>query len=209
MARLIRVSLVLLFFMSTTAYGATVLALGPQDLAERSEQIFIGVVTGQATYMERSPDRVWTKTIFDVERSLKGPTAPQISITQLGGEKGTGPERLLQVVHGYPRFEVGERVLLFLERTDTGRLVVTGLAQGKYSLTADRPNGGIVATRDTSDLALRGAPAKADAHVAGMPTSHDRLLLTQLESLIRGERPTPAPLRVRPRATVFVPEVLR
>jgi len=202
MLRQLMVCLGLIFVSWTTAYGATVEALGPQALAERSEQIFIGVVKGQETYAQRTPAQVWTRTVFEVERSIKGPTLPEIVIEQLGGVHGTGADRLEQVVHGYPHFRVGERVLLFLERADTGRLVVTGMAQGKYTLTPGGTTGGIIASRDVSDLALRGVRHAADAHVAGVPRNHDELLLTHLETLIDGLRPTPIPLMVRPQTPV-------
>ncbi len=202
MKRLLAVCLGLIFVSSAAAYGATVQALGPQALAERSEQIFIGVVSAQTTYAKRAPAQVWTRTVFDVERAIKGPTLPEVVLEQLGGTHGEGADRLHQVVHGYPRFSVGERVLLFLERTDSGRLVVAGLAQGKYTLASDGPEGAVVATRDVGDLALRGARPKADAHVAGVPRSHNQLLLTHLESLIDGLRPIPTPMMVRPSAPV-------
>lgn len=202
MKRLSWLCMGLAMIYSGGAIGATVVALGPQALAERSEQIFIGTVIAEEVIAKRSPVQVVTRTTFAVERSLKGPTLPEIVLEQLGGAHGEGDARVVQYVDGYPRFRIGERVLLFLERTDTGRLVVTGLSQGKYLLTATDPDGSVVATRDIGNLAIRGRRHAADVHVAGVPRNHERLLLTHLEALIEGRRPVPIPLMVRPTAPV-------
>ena len=57
---------------------------------------------------------------------------------------------MVQAVPGYARFEVGERVVLFLERTMTGRLVVTGLSQGKFLL--QKAESGWIAVQALGDI---------------------------------------------------------
>jgi hypothetical protein len=179
-----------------TAQAATVVRLQPGAMAEQSELIFIGTVTGQRSALEESPGRVFTHTTFAVEQTVKGEKQSTFTLRQLGGVVGEGVSQIGTVVPGYAQFAVGERVLVFLERTDTGRLVVTGLAQGKYTLQTDPKSGQVLAVRDLEGLHLVGrAPEKV---FAGMPENFDRLLLPDLLAVVAGKRPAP-----------FAPKVVR
>ncbi len=179
-----------------TAQAATVIRLQPGAMAERSELIFIGTVAAQRSALEETPGRVFTYTTFAVEQTVKGEKQSTFTLRQLGGLVGEGTAQIGTVVPGYAEFAVGERVLVFLERTDTGRLVVTGLAQGKYSLQTDGKSGQVLAVRDLDGLHLVGnAPQKV---FAGVPQDLDRLLLPDLLAVVAGKRPAPlAPKVVR------------
>lgn len=187
------------------AQAATVERLTLGRLAELSERVFVGTVTAQASRLSTSPRQVWTDTTFRVEQVLKGAkdTAP-FTLTLLGGEAGEGADHLRQVVHGYPTFAVGERVVLFLERTPRG-FVVTGLAQGKFSVVDDAKTGRPMAVRDVSDLAFIGAKV-ATRSFLGAPADPNRLPLDQLVTVVRGGVPLATPVLVRP-AAVETPQV--
>ena len=177
---------------ASAASAATVLRLEPGALAERSELIFIATVSQQAARLQTEPRQVFTDTVFTVDEVLKGkladgnPRAGQsktYTLTQLGGAvAGYGTQ-----VPGYARFAVGERVMLFLERTDTGRLVVTGLAQGKYTLIDDPKSGVTIAQRGLGGLHQIGnAPDKVFANV---PQNANRMTLGQLLGLVVDRQP--------------------
>lgn len=187
------------------AQAATVERLTLGRLAELSERVFIGTVTAQASRLSTSPRQVWTDTTFRVEQVLKGDkdTAP-FTLTLLGGEAGQGADRLRQVVHGYPTFQVGERVVLFLERTPAG-LVVTGLAQGKFTVVEDAKTGRPMAVRDVGDLAFVGAHVPTRTFL-GAPADPNRLPLDQLVTVARGGVPLATPVLVRPEA-VETPQI--
>lgn len=173
--------------ISTAAPAATVLRLEPGALAERSEIIFIGTVAAQASRLQTTPKQVCTDTRFAVDEVLKGklPGAQSASftLTQLGGVvNGYGTQ-----VPGYARFAVGERVMLFLERADTGRLVVTGLAQGKYTLMPDPKSGIIIAQRGLGGLHQVGN--RPDKVFKNAPTNPNRMTLGQLLGVIADRKP--------------------
>ncbi|MCB9546980.1 MAG: hypothetical protein H6706_14160 [Myxococcales bacterium] len=168
------------------ASAATVLRLEPVALAERSVLIFIGTVSDQKSTLQESPRQVFTETTFRVEQVVKGEKQATFTLRQLGGSVGEGATFFGQDVPGYARFQVGERVALFLERTDTGRLVVTGLAQGKYTLRVDPKTGETMAERDLGGLHFVGrAPDKV---FAGVPDAN-RMTLDQLTGLVHAKRP--------------------
>lgn len=206
------VAAALLAWMSAApAEATTVLELSVAEMAERSEVVFVGRVTRQSSRLDvRIEDgirtvRVWTDTTFAIERVLKGTKRRELTLAQLGGEAGEGTDRIRQVVHGLPTFTVGEEVVVFLERTDTGRLVVTGLAQGKYTLRPDPAGGPPIAVRSTAGLHTVGRRNKRIRRLVGVPPTEDRLTLPQLEALVRGERPVPAPVRIFRTPQVSIP----
>lgn len=173
------------------AEAATVQALSPGALAERSAVVFIGTVSGQESRFVSGPNHVVTETTFTIEEALKGSVGATFVLTQLGGVVGEGAAMRGTAVPGYARFEKGERVVLFLEPTATGRLVPTGLAQGKYRLI---DNGGeTLAVRDLGDLHVVGHGP--ERHLLGAPQDPNRLPLAALRTLVAGGRPTvPVPL---------------
>lgn len=181
--------------MTSTAEAATVRALSPGQLAERSALIFIGTVERQESRFVADQNHVVTETVFRVEQVVKGSDKhrARFALTQLGGTVGEGQHQRATHVPGYARFTAGERVMLFLEPTSTGRLVPTGLAQGKYRLKGDPATGETMAYRDLEGLHMAGRGPVV--HLMGAPQDPNRLPLGQLLAIARGERPsTPIPM---------------
>ena len=203
------------------AQAAVAKSASIHDMARQSEMVFLGRVTqvdGRKVFVDPPPGsaqpavEVWSDIRFVVERTLYGRADLQPSqslvLTQRGGEAGSGRDRIRQQIGGYPRFTVGERVVVFLERTDTGRQVVTGMAQGKYTVTIDPTTGQTIATRDLTGLVRVGGPAPGTRPLVGLPATHDRLSLGQLETLVQGRRPNPRPVNLVPaRPTIRTPQV--
>lgn len=186
------------------AWSATVEHLSPKQLADRSEMVFIGQVAEVAVALERQPMRVWTTVTFEVERPLKGTPGLQTRFRQLGGTVSTENGPLTQKIHGYPSFRVGERVLMFLERTDTGVLVVTGLSQGKYTLSAGDDPTVVVAERSLKDIRYP-RPLSPARTLAGHPSLRGPLYLDQLLDQIAGRVPVARPIRLRYRVPAGLP----
>ncbi len=182
--------------LAEPAEAATARALSPGQLADRSALVFIGTVERQSSRFVAEGNRVVTDTVFAIEQVVKGPDKHRrtFELTQLGGAVGEGMHRRATEVPGYARFSVGERVLLFVEPTSTGRLVPTGLAQGKYRLQGTPGTDKVMAVRDLDGLHVVGAgPVR---HLAGVPRDPNRMALGQLLRIVRGERPVdPVPLR--------------
>lgn len=177
------------------AEAATVKALSPGALADRSAVVFIGTVSGQESRFVSGPNHVVTETTFTVEKAVKGSVGATWVLTQLGGVVGEGAAMRGTAVPGYATFEKGERVVLFLEATATGRLVPTGLAQGKYRVIEQ--DGERLAVRALGELHMVGHGA--DRHLLGAPRDPNRLRLDDLLAIVAGERPSaPVPLVRRP-----------
>ena len=127
------------FGVFSNASATSVLRLTLPELVERSPMIISAQVmniqasknpSGGVTttislqILERFKDKL---NVRKDELSSSG----LLILQQPGGEVGSGDDYLRQEVSGLPLFSKAENVLLFLQRADSGRLVITGLAQGK------------------------------------------------------------------------------
>lgn len=124
------------FMLLSVASATTLVKLNLETLTDRSEHIIQGKVMGMESLEERG--RIVTHVRVQVAETLKGDLAPAQTITVrvLGGRLGD----LVTIVHGSPNFSQDEEVLLFMQRLKTrgpglAPLVVTGMAQGKFTLT--------------------------------------------------------------------------
>ncbi|MGH7821468.1 MAG: hypothetical protein ACREQ9_17020 [Candidatus Binatia bacterium] len=118
--------------------GATVLdPVGAHDLVKRTELIFEGVVSDlqyRVSDVESKDDVALPHTFvtFEIEKTFKGSSAAGRVIT-LRFEGGPDPERdEILVVHGVPRFDLGERAVVFVEKNSASTCPVTGWEQGRF-----------------------------------------------------------------------------
>lgn len=180
------------------AHGATVERLTLKELTARSQVIFEASVSAQTVQRSKAPFRLVTVTTFKVLRAIKGQAASQMTIEQLGGSHGLGADRLTQSVPGYAQFRTGDRVLVFLEPTNAGRLVVTGLAQGAFVLTEDPEHPGqVLAKRSFEGLHFAKGPPQNTRILEGMPDEGTEIPLSQILEVIAGRHPTREPIRLR------------
>ncbi|MCK6570320.1 hypothetical protein L6V77_04325 [Myxococcota bacterium] len=119
------------------AMATTVVDRGIEGLVAVSERVVVATVVdvrvravGEGTRL-----RVETESHLRVERTLVGSPTPQtVVLTTPGGSVRMGGVMHHHRVPGAAVFEPGERVIVFLERTADDRLVVAGLALGKFTL---------------------------------------------------------------------------
>ena len=120
-----------------SANATTVLALDLQALADVSSNVVLGRVSGVFVEGQQTPRRIETVIQIEVEACLLGQCEKVLTLRQLGGQFAFSDGVFHQRVSGLPRFEIGERVVVFVERTAKGRLVVAGLSQGKFTVEGD------------------------------------------------------------------------
>ena len=127
---------------STVAIAAFVLFLVPhqkalatsmlhQDIAsltQSSDAVVRGKVKATQSRWSADHKRIITEVTIEVAEFFKGAGSSTLVVRQPGGEiDGIG-----QKVSGLASFAEGEEVVLFLERVETGKYRVNGMAQGKY-----------------------------------------------------------------------------
>ena len=198
-----------------TAKATTAIRLDIDGLVRMSTFVIAGHVVEQhsriAVSGNGSAERpfgksVVTQTSIAVDEVLHGRfDPPVVHLSQLGGMATEQDARFVQRIFGYARFEVGERVIVFIEMAESGRLVVAGLAQGKYTVSSDGQTGRMVARRDLGELRLvtPGEHPMADAHSSSeldvLPLDRLRRLVAEGGARIRESR---LPRRLRPTRSV-------
>ena len=119
----------------------------------RALELCSDVVTGQVVdshSLMESNGVIYTETSVRVDEALHGPGAPDgiVVVRELGGVVGS----IGMTVEGVARFELGERVLLFLEPAGESARRTVGLYQGAYTLS--ELDGVTTALQKPSDGAL-------------------------------------------------------
>jgi hypothetical protein len=120
------------FFVSVPTFAATFVVPDDRDLPKRADAIVVG--TAIDSYAQWSADGgVETLTVFSISEVIKGDVSPTINIVEPGGSI----DGVTVVIAGVPQFASGEKALLFLRKTGTGRWAVADLAVGKFTAVTD------------------------------------------------------------------------
>jgi len=113
--------------------GATsVLSTTLAEMAKVSDAVVLGRVTKKAVRWSTAGDAIYTYVSVRVDSRFKGEVADDITVVVPGGTVG----ETTRVVHGAPRFTVGEKVVLYLEARTKGEtgFNVVGMFVGKLAV---------------------------------------------------------------------------
>lgn len=118
----------LLALTSWPTWGSTVVDESIEEVAA-SAPVVVHAIVRQSQSAWADGGHIWTWTELSVTEALKGKPGTVILVKQPGGVVGP----IGQAVSGAAKFEVGEEVVVFLEKaTDEANVyVVRGLAAGK------------------------------------------------------------------------------
>lgn len=99
-----------------------------EELTDRADSILIGRVTDIACYHE-GEGNIYTQVTLSVEQTIKGEVKETVNVRVPGGE--LNGQTLW--VEDAPSFQMGERVVVFLEERE-GTFTVVGGFQGKFTI---------------------------------------------------------------------------
>jgi hypothetical protein len=137
--------------------ATTMIRLSTEELTVTSELVVEAVVSSVESRFREDHRYVYTYVALDVERTLKG-SAPSSAVVleELGGSANG----MNVTVPGSPVFEVGERVIVFLEPKEGSEFFRTvAMAQGKFSIVDDVATGGRHLTRpEIIEASFNAAP---------------------------------------------------
>src|SRR5438270_8338882 len=135
-----------LFVLAPSLFAATFVVPTDRDLVRRAHGIVIA--TAMASYSQPGTDAaIETVTPMLIEETVKGRFDSTINVVEPGGTYG-GVSMLLA---GVPRFETGQRMLLFLASTGKDRWAVTDLVLGKFTFVNGQ-NGQRLLVRDEDEI---------------------------------------------------------
>ncbi|HZN96017.1 MAG TPA: hypothetical protein VFB81_25050 [Myxococcales bacterium] len=153
------------------ALATSVLGVDLDQLTRQSELVVRGVVKSKESRWSGDGRRILTDVQIEVKESLKGAPARTVTVQQPGGVVGDIGQR----VDGLASFQMGEEVVVFLERWGAQRFQVTAAAQGKFRVERSSDGTRVFAVPDRS----------ADAELldaSGRPTT-SRLQTLELSEL--------------------------
>ncbi|MEM7437101.1 MAG: hypothetical protein AAF436_18245 [Myxococcota bacterium] len=164
------------------ASASIVQALDLEELVAQSDRIVIGRVVFAESYL-RSDGTIATAYRFAVERQLRsdGPRAvdePEVIVRVMGGRIGDIGMR----VEGEPRFNEGERALLFIRQGQSLAFRPVGMAQGVLRIRMEQGRETVRQNREGLMLVKRAADGRLEP-ARGAIADH-----TALDSVIRQVR---------------------
>jgi hypothetical protein len=159
--------------LAAVASASSVEALSDQELVSRARVVVHATVTRVTAEWDDKHTRVFTVVELTPLETLKGDAAPVVSLRLPGGTK----DGIVTLVHGMPKFDEGEEVVLFVSEVHpaTGVCVPVGLGQGKWKVDRDE------AGRRIARRSLGGAKVIAKEGEAAPEVATER----ELEDLLR------------------------
>jgi hypothetical protein len=122
-----------LLLVPVTAQATISRAIEFDEKVENAASIVLGRMVSQESRWDADHNWILTYSTFQVEKTMKGAPAQQITIVTPGGTIGT----TAQDVVGIPKFEKGEDHVLFVRDTKAGPTVLY-FDQGAYRVTQER-----------------------------------------------------------------------
>ena len=126
------------YIQKTVVTGHVLLPeMNKMELVKKTDVIAVGtVVKSESKYVQRAEGNlpnVITEVTLEIEKVLKNNSVDPLKtivVEVLGGSIS----KTSVVIEGVATFQVGERVLVFLEKSESGNFTVYGWMNGKYSL---------------------------------------------------------------------------
>lgn len=115
------------------AEASTFLAISREELVSQAEAVVLGRVVEVSSFWNREHTAILTEATFEVEDTVVGVAPAYLTLRTFGGRVGD----LRIEAHGFPRFVLGEKLLLFLEPEQDGAHKVLGYLQGQYRVRND------------------------------------------------------------------------
>lgn len=118
-----------LFLLPMQADATLSRAVGFDEKVENAGMIFVGKCIEQRSQWDAAQKWILTYSTFQIEKSLKGQFAPQMTIVTPGGEV----DGVHQDTIGVPKFDIGDEHVLFVRNTGAGPTVAY-FDQGAYEI---------------------------------------------------------------------------
>jgi len=158
------------------SYASSTSGLSVADLADKATFVVRGTITEVWTETDEN-GTVWTYAQLIPARTFKGDPGDVLILEQIGGRYA---DQVTDIWNA-PRFSVGEEGYFFIKKTPRlGRLVIVGMAQGKFTIRLD--------PYSQKDIVQRFAPdhlTPYDHRFIPLPPAELRINAEEFEHLIR------------------------
>jgi hypothetical protein len=123
----------------TGANATTVIPPTFEEMTDRADLVFVGkALSSRSEWRSVGTNRViFTLVDYETHDVLKGNGDKSVTLQFLGGTVG----EVTMEVSGVPKFNVGERVILFVEKNGIQFCPLVGVFHGKFGLRRDEKTG--------------------------------------------------------------------
>jgi hypothetical protein len=175
------------------------------ELVADADAIYRGTVTAVTSRHVARPDGqgavIKTFVTVRIEKVLKGAERPEVTLEFLGGT--VGDESL--VVQGMPKFAVGDREFVFVQRNGIQFCPLVAMSHGRYRQLRDAATGRDYVARDnrmpltdTAEVALPMTALPGPVRAAAAATAlTDAFTPADFEAKVSAELARPAALKPR------------
>ncbi|HEX4916126.1 MAG TPA: hypothetical protein VFV51_19345 [Vicinamibacterales bacterium] len=140
--------------MAGSASAATVRPILLDEIIDTAAIAFHGTCVANRVELDAATGFIVTYSTFEVSDVLKGQVPRTHVIKQIGGVLPDG--RSGMIVHGVPKFAVGEEYVLFMAGVSPlGFSSPVGLTQGRFSIEAGRQGKAVASGADFRELTAR------------------------------------------------------
>ncbi|HEX4638951.1 MAG TPA: hypothetical protein VH170_05635 [Chthoniobacterales bacterium] len=139
----------LLAAMLASANATTVVPPTFDQLVQQAELVFQGTVTDVKSVWEGQGGQrhIATYVTFQIGDNVKGDAGTSYTIRMLGGK--VGDDSL--VVEGAPKFQVGDREILFVEHNYDQFVPLVGIDNGRFHVQRDEESGRDIIVNDEGE----------------------------------------------------------
>lgn len=174
------VACVIALVSAGSAVAATVRPMLLDEIIDTATIAFQGTCTANRVEQDTTTNFIVTYTTFEVRDVIKGDVTATHVIKQIGGTLSDGVSGM--VVHGVPKFTVGEDYVVFLAGVSSlGFSSPVGLTQGRFNVEQGATGKTISSGRDFRALTAR--MPQASMPDAGKPVR--QLSLDEFKGLAR------------------------
>jgi len=140
-----------------------------------------GKVLSVASSLDQQQDRIFTYITIRVQEVIKGQiTERRIALKEWGGTVGDRTD----IIFGNPQFQVGEKVIVYLDTWADGSLRTHQLFLGKFNIIRDAASGREFAVRSSPDENTHVLQSQLHAQPSYGPST-DRMLLEDYLRMVR------------------------
>ncbi len=125
--------LALALLAAAPAAASTFIALTPEELVRDAAAVVEGRVVEVSSFWNAERTAILTEATLEVDDAVVGEAPAFVTLRTFGGRVG---DYVIEA-HGFPRFAVGDRLLVFLEPEREGAHKVLGYLQGQYRIRTD------------------------------------------------------------------------
>lgn len=166
MKRFVWLAVFALVLAAIPAGASTFVALSRAELTAQSSAVVEGEVLKINSFWSPSGRLVVTEAMVQVTDKIVGNSPSVVVVRTVGGQVGGYNVE----AHGFPKFQVGERLVLFLQGNVDAVTEVTGYRQGQYRVVREAGVEMAVPTLEDGVNLVR-ADGKPATRVKAMPLS--------------------------------------